>query len=347
LDVIHKVQDPTVKTEWNVELKVDAWCKLKLAEWDKDDDGVFTTDEVELAMEQLSEMHSMIADMKWRFIYMFLLVLLSVGVLGGVGAIVLAMSRDTEVPDTGEIRAENPNSLKPSMTELVVTTESKADVGLSNLLTYNEDTDLWTIDDDSLRSLQVASFLREGSFYNLELAEVIRIDSGSSGNNDKVEMTSTSGVKLRIWESVGDLEVLWKGATMWEFVPQAVNNTGGRLLHDESILSEGHAYKSDHDLLVNEDDDSLPRRLGKGGVAIVGVGTMHGSGGYSSKCQGWCACGDLNQDCRNWCKERHCYTVQGRGTFRCEGGTSQTRGGTFLQAALAFLIVARILKDRE
>merc|ERR1719271_291091 len=194
----------------------------------------------------------MIADMKWRFIYIFLLVLLSVGVCGGVGAIVLAVSRDTEVPDTGEIRAENPNSLKPSMTELVVTTESKADVGLGNLLTYNEDTDLWTIDDDSLRSLQVVSFLHKASFYNLELAEVIRIDSGSTGNNDKVEMTSTSGVKLRIWESVGDLEVLWKGASMWELVPQAVNNTGGRLLHDESILSEGHAYKSDHDLLVTE-----------------------------------------------------------------------------------------------
>lgn len=353
VEVINKVTNPAVRTEWAVEDDIEMWIKMKVNTWDKDANGKFTVEEVQAAMADLQDTEHRLAGMKMRFIGVFGFILLFTMVVCGAVAVILAVTKNTEVPESGELRTSNPDSKKPKQTELVVTTQSRGTIDWNNMLDFDTTTDQWLISDIALRDLDKVAFWHQNqSYYNFEVAEVIRTDSGPGGTNDKLEITTTGGVKMRIWESIGQLEVLWPNSNMWEGAPQP--GSGGRL------LSEGgeelpDSVEAEHLLSADIEDPSedgtfkkahsSDRRLGKGGTFIyVGGGAGYaGRGGYSNQCNGWCSVPYGTADgCMNWCGQGQCYT-SGLSTYQCNGTSSRTAIGWLLQTILAVMFIGRML----
>jgi len=357
--VIAKVKDPAVKTDWAVEEEIELWVKLKLIKWDKDQNGQFSMEEVEAAMEELKETEAKLAGMKWRIIFVFVFMLCFLAFVSGTVAVAFALTKNTQTKDDGEMRAPNNREgrgEKYKHTELVATTQSRGDLDLSTMLNYDSSTDQWTIDDDSLRQLDTVSFWHTGidTFYHFDLAEIIRIDSGPSGTNDKLEMVTTSGAQLRVWENVGELEVLWPNSTMWEGITVTNQSSGGRLLADDVSPH----FAEDQDLLQQElldaDDDFMKdqpaeRRLGKGGTRVFygGGGGHYNNGGSSSGCQGWCNVphGDTGS-CRNYCQYDACYqwaecVICPVATYKCnDSGAVRMAGGPSLSWWLSHMTIA-------
>jgi hypothetical protein len=78
-------------------------------------------------------------------------------------------------------------------------------------------TDEWTVSSSALRELDAVTFeLANGSYYDKEVIEVLREDSGPDSEGDKLEILTSDGGRLRMWEAIGTLEAKWPGTTMWE-----------------------------------------------------------------------------------------------------------------------------------
>merc|ERR1712118_98669 len=121
------------------------------------------------------------------------------------------------------------------------TTQSRENGGLGDLLKFDPVTDQWLITDQQLQNIDQVSFsTTSGAFWNLDVAEIIRIDTGNNANTvDKVEIVTTGGHKVKLWEDAPDLEIQWSGSTMWEkILIGPFNGSGGRRLHDNADGSE-------------------------------------------------------------------------------------------------------------
>lgn len=340
IDKAHQLSDTMLLTQ-KVDDSVELWVKMKLVAWDKDQSGSFTTEEVEDAMDELRETEAKMANLKWQFIGLFSFMFIFVAFMGGTAWIAMTVMKTTEVPESGSLRAVNPNSKKPKLTELVTTTESSDELSLLNILDFDTTTDQWMIDESMLREMDKVKFLdAQGTYYGFEVAELIRVDSGKNGTNDKLLITAAGGTQLRVWESVGELEVKWPNSTMWEGVPRVNSTSGGRLLssedeekipgflEDEMMLSEG----------ADGDEHRVPsRRLGKGGFVFVGV--HHRSHGGGGGCNGYCSVPyGATDSCRQWCSEMACYNW-GATTYQCRGGAAFFGPQWLLQALAALLVI--------
>lgn len=258
----------------------------------------------------------------------------------------MALTKTTEVPDSGEMRAINKNSKKPGLTELVTTTESRGTMSMLTMLDFDNTTDQWTIDESQLREMDKVSFLDSNkTYYNFDVAQLLRIDSGKNGTNDKLEIMTTSGTQLRMWESIGELEVKWPSSSMWEVLERHNSTNSGRLLSDEDVLSP--AFAEEQHMLGEDTEDSdtpLSRRLGKGGVRIAYVGVhhrSHGGGGDSCSRHGWCNVPfGTAEGCGSYCQELQCYNW-GRDTYQCNAARTSFGPHLLLQALAAALIITK------
>lgn len=366
--VIAKVQDPNIDTEKLLtntkcyDKKTDDWVKLKLKLWDKDQNQSFSKEEVDAAMEELKEAEEDLADLKWIFIKLFSFLIVFLIFISGAGAIAFAMTKETTVEGEG-LSAPNPTSKKPGMTELVTTTEAHGNFSLLNLLDFDNTTDQWLFDEAKLRELDKVSFSDENqTYYNLDVAELIRIDSGPTGGaNDKLEILTTSGTRLRVWESVGELEVLYPEEPMWSTATAAPNPapaaapagniSGGRRMHgrmhvvhdvvdDEPPLHFTEEQEREmEDEWENSHDPRAPRRLGKGGYVFVSA--HHRSHGGGHGCQNYCSVPHgTKESCRKWCGYNYCYTW-GSSTYKCQGGAVRTFLGSSLLPLLAAIFLTQ------
>lgn len=344
--VIDKVKNPDVATNWRVSDEVDILVKMKMMKWDKDENGTFTTEEVQDAMEDLEQAQKQLAGMKWQFIFFFGFIFLFIITAGFTAGIVYYATKDTSVKSDGEIRAMPPeNAAKAKrQTEITATTQSRGDINLPDMIQFDPDTDQWLIDDDALRELDTVSFWGKNlSFYTFDLAEVIRTDSGKTGTNDRLEILTTSGVRLRWWEIHGEMEVRWQGTNMWDQAYINTNSTGGRLLgdHHEAFNQESLISFEDEDDEHEDSAEADARRLGKGGVHVYyGGGAHYNRGGRNSnQCQTWCNVPQGKSDtCRNYCGEHQCYRW-GHDVYRCNGANAiaSALGAALLLLARAFV----------
>jgi hypothetical protein len=240
-------------------------------------------------------------------------IMLFIGAMMGAVALVMMLTIDTKVDDSGYMTAKVTDT-EPQQKSLIQTTLERDEGGMGQLLDYDDTTGQWLVADAQLRNIDQVSFSANSSFFNLDLAEVMRIDSGETGTNDQVDMLTTGGHRLRVWSSIGNLEVKWAGTSMWRIVD--VDSTSRRL-HEM-----GMADKASMDFL-----DTPPRRMyAKGGVVIVGGHHRgHGSGSSGGGCQGRCNVPyGTKQPCQDFCKLKACYdhkTATGQiTTYQCHAG---------------------------
>lgn len=354
--VIQKVQEKvacpndrmTANGNEPVDESVDLFIKMKLFTWDKDHNGRFTVEEVNTAMQELTASWDRLASMKWRFINLGLFLLFFVGGMSVVLAIVLAVTKSTSNSESGEMRAVNPNSKKPAQTQLVTVTQSRGDIDLGNFLNFDNTTDQWLIDDAQLRELDTVSFWAANkSFYHLQVAELIRTDSGPKGVNDKLEILTLTGVRLRVFEDVGELEVLLPGTNMWQGAPQP---GGGRRMPEEGEVNPNFAQ--DESMMGGHEDEfddnfmkgqPAERRLGKGGVVVFYGGAHHNRhGGSSNGCQGYCNVPwGTTEGCGQHCQRGACYTW-GSDTYQCNDAAIRSLCGLW---AAGLLLISRMSQD--
>jgi len=321
----------------------DAWIKLKLVEWDADSSGTFSRDEVAAAMDELRDVRDTHKKLKWNIIQCLGLLLLFVGTMIGAVAVVMMATKTTEVSNGGQMKAHVKDTNQKTIIE---TTQAQQVGGIGDLLTYDDVTDQWLIADSQLRNLDQVSFTtKNGSFYNLDLAEIIRNDSGILGTNDQVNMLTTGGIQLKIQESIGQLEVKWLGSSMWQTV-DVKGQSPSRLLggmESESPLTES---ESENDIYADNGLQPPRRMFTKGGVIVVGHhrGMGHGSGGSPCSRNGYCNVPyGTAEPCRLYCQQGQCYEhKQASGkivTYQCHHGGSQG----LLTALSQFLCLATTL----
>jgi hypothetical protein len=284
--------------------EVEKFIEFKLKEWDADQSGHFTRDEVKVAMEELSNVQAEHGKLKGRITFCFLLLFIGLGCAIGAVAVVMVVTRQTTVESSAEMRAEP--TVKTSQKLIVETNQETEETSLGELLDADEGTDQWLVAEDRLRSLNQVSFrTTAGHFYNLFLAELIRIDSGPAGGNDQINIRTTGGHQLRYWESIGETEVKWASESMWMTVDLSGQSTqSGRLL------------KADEKIEADSLTEDPPRRLfTKGGhVVFVGYPMGIGHGHHSSRssstsaCQGRCNVPNSTKEpCIKFCPENACY----------------------------------------
>jgi hypothetical protein len=297
------------------------FIKCKLVQWDKDQSGTYTTDEVADAMEELREIQERHATLKWHIMGCFLVLVLFLGTIIGAVAIVMALTNPTEVDKSGQLQAPIPGSNPKGGAEqkaVIQTTQNEALLGVTDILNFDNTTDQWAMPDDALRGIDQVAFTDSAkAFFNMNVAELHRTDNGPTGQNDKLEIWTTHGLRLRVWESVGDLEIKRPSSAMWEVVKPA------RRLGEDGQWE----YEEDEDL--EQEIDSVsghPRRLfGKGGVLIY-HGGYRGGGGYG----GGSSCSPKrctvpqgsSKSCRDFCNYGQCYNhVNADGTastYKCK-----------------------------
>jgi len=320
--------------------EIEGWIRLKLFEWDADRSGAFNHEEVAAAMDELRDVQQRHRALKWNIMFCFGTLLVFVGVMVGAVFIVMLVTKDVQVGNDAGMTAKVPNT-KPAQKSIIETTQSRNEGGLGDLLDYDEATDQWLLSEDHLRSIDQVSFKNvNGSFFNLDLAELIRIDSGAAGtiDNDQVNMLTTGGHQVRIWASIGELEIKWEGTGMWETVA-APGSSGGRLLDEEE---DG----------LEPNETSVGRRLGKGsGRSYVFVGYHHGPGrgAGGGGCQGWCNV-PTGTPCGSVCGPEACYNVEESGrstTYRCTGGAPQrlTRLAQLFLHGLTWLMILHVCSN--
>jgi len=122
-------------------IKLDAelenFIKIKLVEWDKDQSGCFSPDEVVVAMEELRDMQEKHAHLKWNILVCLVVLLLFLGTMVGAVALVLALTTDVEVDGGGSMRAPIKGSDKSAgktQTAIVETTQNSETSGLLDML---------------------------------------------------------------------------------------------------------------------------------------------------------------------------------------------------------------------
>jgi len=292
--------------------------KLKLAEWDTDHNGKFSQEEVSAAMDELRNVQGSYHGLKHNIIKLLGVMLMFLGGMIAIVLIVVTMTNQVEISGGAEMRVPveegkpigQMNAIvdrhKSAQRFLVEMTESQDSGGLEDFLDYDNVTDQWLIADIQLRKIDRISFrTSEGSFYNLGVAQIIRVDGGRSGTNDQINIITSGLDKLRLWESVGQLEVKWfNSSTMWEpvLMDKAPNSGTGRRLEQEQEEVFG---------------EHPPRRLfTKGGTVVFvgGGGRSHGmyhgssSGGGGSVCRGKCVVPKgTTEPCWNYCNDGACY----------------------------------------
>eukprot|EP00747_Dinoflagellata_sp_TGD_P072943 gnl/TRDRNA2_/TRDRNA2_157689_c0_seq2.p1 gnl/TRDRNA2_/TRDRNA2_157689_c0~~gnl/TRDRNA2_/TRDRNA2_157689_c0_seq2.p1 ORF type:complete len:387 (-),score=77.32 gnl/TRDRNA2_/TRDRNA2_157689_c0_seq2:39-1199(-) len=212
-----KVKDSSID-----EFEIEVFIKAKLLEWDKDQTGQYSAEEVAAAMNELKEVQGALANLKWQLIGGAGIATFGMVVAIFVAFIAYSVSQVTTVGDRGDMRAAG-----GSKGVTVKTTPSREDMfSLQEALLYNEAANetsrYWRVSDNVLRDLQTVSFTTANdTFYQLEIAEIIRTDaaivSTESSLGDKLEITTAGGHRIRVWELTGDMEVKFLGG-YWEIL---------------------------------------------------------------------------------------------------------------------------------
>jgi hypothetical protein len=264
----------------------ETFINLKLIEWDKDESGTFDVDEVQIAMAELRVVQQSLSSLKTNMLMCSCLLFFGVGILMGVAAIILLMTQQTHVSDGSQVLAPRRGA---GFEEVVTTTESTGEETLMNILDFDGPSDQWATTDEDLRELHTVSFgTSDNVSYHLSVAEVIRIDTGPSGSADKVEILSTSGHSLRLWESVGQLEVKWSGSSLWQAL-NAENLASSRRatssdlnFDEEDLLQDNLEYDPNRPDMF--EPPAMPRRAK--GVSSTSAVAQRGSYGMSGRMSG-------------------------------------------------------------
>jgi len=245
---------------------VEVFVRAKLKEWDRDDDGKFTYEEVETAMRELRGTMRRLASLKWQLIIGSVVLSLLLVLMLGAAAIALSLTKDTSVGSKGSLT-------KSDGTTRIVTSPDAGTGTMPSVLSFDSSSDTWALDDAALRELDAISFTaNNGTFYHLQVAQLERFDSGPSGSTDQLDVLTVSGHRLRATEVDDEqlLEVRWSGATQWE-----------QLIMDEATA---RLLQAEDDFEAEEEDvaaargavEPPPRLLSKGHYTMVYV---HGRGG--------------------------------------------------------------------
>eukprot|EP00747_Dinoflagellata_sp_TGD_P072946 gnl/TRDRNA2_/TRDRNA2_157689_c0_seq5.p1 gnl/TRDRNA2_/TRDRNA2_157689_c0~~gnl/TRDRNA2_/TRDRNA2_157689_c0_seq5.p1 ORF type:complete len:378 (-),score=76.61 gnl/TRDRNA2_/TRDRNA2_157689_c0_seq5:56-1189(-) len=271
-----KVKDSSID-----EFEIEVFIKAKLLEWDKDQTGQYSAEEVAAAMNELKEVQGALANLKWQLIGGAGIATFGMVVAIFVAFIAYSVSQVTTVGDRGDMRAAG-----GSKGVTVKTTPSREDMfSLQEALLYNEAANetsrYWRVSDNVLRDLQTVSFTTANdTFYQLEIAEIIRTDaaivSTESSLGDKLEITTAGGHRIRVWENTGHMEVKFLGGH-WEVLEQGDA--------DERRLENEEDEDSEWEEVANVGDSLQPpaarRTKGHGGSwrggAFVCVGCHPGS----------------------------------------------------------------------
>jgi len=296
---------------------VDVLIKMKLIEWDADQNGYFTKEEVVAAMDDLREAEEKVWKLKSHMIACFVILLIFVGVLVATVAIIMMVTQDVDVGESGDMIAPLKDTNQKVLVELTTAQESG---GWESLLEYDNTTDQWLIADQQLVNFDTLTFRTQGGvFYHLDIAELVRIDTGSSGTNDKVLMYSTGGHQLRIQELDPRLEVQW-----WNSVSQSYSNWE---FVDTADMGDGRRLKdAPADVLPSVGEDPPRRMYAKGGTMVY-AGPMYGArsgGGGGSGCttNGRCNVPAGAAHCKDHCRHNQCYDKHLAGgkvqTWKCD-----------------------------
>jgi len=319
-EIQRKKSGPVEASSVKLDDDVDIFIKLRLKEWDKDDSMTFDHDEICAAMHELRDMQEKTRNLKWNIAYGLAFLLFIIGGMLAIVYIIMSAVKDTQVQKGGSEMTAEVKDVQ-GQKSVIETTQFKRTGGLSDLLAYDLNTSQWLMAEPQLRQVDLVSFKTKGdtgTFYNLDLAELIRIDSPTD-DNDQVNMRTTGGHELRIWESVGELEVKWAGTNTWQIV-----DPPGRRLEGEA---DGVLEMDEPPDFGPADSRRLGKGLGSGGRTYVFVGSHHGHGGGSSGCAGWCSVPDgaLDNCHMHGCRSRDCFNYGPQGaTYRCYyGGASQ------------------------
>mmetsp|Transcript_48400 Transcript_48400/g.149698 ORF Transcript_48400/g.149698 Transcript_48400/m.149698 type:complete len:355 (+) Transcript_48400:316-1380(+) len=229
---ISKVQArESVPEEQEVDPSVEVFIKGKLREWDRDRSGHFSVDETKRAMQELRATTKAMANLKWQVAGGFVVLMFALLLVLGALSIGLAVAKSTGVSRSGQL--EKPGSSVP-----IVTTEHEAVGDMPSVLNFDSTTDAYAISDAGLRGLAAVSFIAEnGTFFQMEVAELRRFDSGPAGSTDQLDIIGIAGHHLRITEGqdgLSELEVRWRGSTQW--VPA---ESARRLVADEEASEAG------------------------------------------------------------------------------------------------------------
>lgn len=272
---IQKVKDgrDNIPEDQETEPAVDVFIKAKLKEWDKDHSGRFTVEEVEVAMAQLHGTMRRLASLKLQVVACSVVLAFALILMLGAAAIALTLAKNTEVGANGALRRSGTG------TNLVMAPDGGVD-DLPSILSFDASSDQWSLDDAALRSLDAFSFTSNGTFYHMQIAELVRFDSGPGGDADGLDIITDGGHRLRFYEMAdgfSDLEVKWRGTSMW--VPAgAGTSSGGRLLE----AAGGEAAEEEDDLDSVAGMVAPPPRLLSKGHYVGGV-FVHRWGG-SHRC---------------------------------------------------------------
>mmetsp|Transcript_90198 Transcript_90198/g.254469 ORF Transcript_90198/g.254469 Transcript_90198/m.254469 type:complete len:382 (-) Transcript_90198:138-1283(-) len=208
-DSVNTIKDP-------MEKRIEMLLRAKLLEWDKDQSGTFNFEQVKDAMAEIRDVANHIGTLRQYIAFAGLLLVALVPVFIGVGYVALTASKEVYVGHSGSLEA-----LRPGFDdrEVVVTTQEYNFQNVQNMLDFDLVTNEWVVSNFALREMDSVSFeLVNGSYYHFDVVEVTREDSGQDGESDKLEVTTTNGAKLRLWESLESLEAKWAGSSMWELL---------------------------------------------------------------------------------------------------------------------------------
>mmetsp|Transcript_29505 Transcript_29505/g.84473 ORF Transcript_29505/g.84473 Transcript_29505/m.84473 type:complete len:372 (+) Transcript_29505:79-1194(+) len=279
----HLVNDAIVKVktrehvgkpvEEQADQTVDMFIKVKLREWDKDQSGCFSREEVENAMEEYRETLANLAKLKWQVV--ICTIALASALLVGLGAAAIAytLAKSTSVSSSGSLQ-------RRGSSESVVTTVQSGVGDLPTVLSFDDVTDDWDIDDSGLRSLDSVSFTAtNGTFFHFKVAELRRFDSGPEGSTDQLDIVTEGGHQLRfieIADGFQELEVKWKGTVQWRTIPTSTAATR-RLEAVEAVEDDDQEDDDDHPQPSGAVDP--PARLLSKGHYVGGV-YIHSRGGH-------------------------------------------------------------------
>lgn len=183
--------------------------KAKLSKWEVSaNEGIVIPDDVDAAM---AELHRVALGVQTTKKYLAI-------ITGACGLAVLflvgVVTSTVDLSSWGQLDDSRPSwNCKP----LLIKTQDHSMESMKSKLSVDQLTDEWTVSSNALRDLDAVTFeLANGSYYDKDVVEVIREDSGPDAEGDKLEIVTSDGGRLRMWEAVGTLEAKWPGTPMWE-----------------------------------------------------------------------------------------------------------------------------------
>lgn len=263
------VGTPDEKISEKTDPAVEMFVKAKLTEWDKDQSGHFSRDEVKTGMEELRDTLAQLASLKWTLIKGSIVLALGILFMLCASGVAMILAKQTTVSDNGRMEDVGTN-------EVVVTALSEENGYVESMLNFDSVNDEWEITDAALRDMLTIGFTGvNGTFHFMNIADITRFDSQFQ-NRDKLEVTTTAGHLLRYYEVIAQLEVKWQGTNLWEIVERSEGPSG--ILR--SLSEEGEEGEEEWDD-VNEVDwpdgaqEPPTRRIlkGGGGFGAYGGGT--------------------------------------------------------------------------